>query len=989
MKYTIINTLSKLARSNMDLIYDSMKKNGITNKFMQAGILAVVAKETGFMLRPEVSYENTRNDRIRTIFSKFNSYSDKELDKLKKSPKDFFDNIYGGLYGNSPKEGYKYRGRGFNGVTFKAIYQNLKPFAGVDIVKDPDLLNDPKIAAPVLIGYYLQNLTKAILIQWDIKTDINGASNLADAVGAAYHVTAGNGLRSTIVATAIRVGTWQKVNDYGVEFYEWILKKDGSAPDPNAFKKSDSTQNTGSTGVASDGSSGSSDGTNGSDSEGGTSEDGSTKTAATPYISNILEAQIKPKQIKFNTPPQKDYKKEIANSLGNIPFLWYNSYQIAPKDIEFLQLNTIGNLPNIKVTFRDPLNLMKDKGFPLDDTKISIFINPRSNDLKPIHMDFKITNFTINNKVYNVTGILDAGKLYVKKFKSIPDSSSFNALKEIAKEIGLGFSSNIDDTDDKMTWINPGQRTVDFIENIVDSSYKSDEAYMVSYIDYYYNLTYVELEKELNRNIREELGIPNSGLEDILSLPNKDNSSLFLTNDFAMQNSNNYFVEHKIINNSTSVSIKEGYLTKVKFYDQLKKDFLIFDVDSISSQGDKIILKGAPQDEQFYKENVNLVYNGKLDSDNAHKNYNYSFVQNQRNITDLQKIGLELTMKTPNYNIYRFQKIFVFISNQAPTPAASHMNNRLSGEWLIIDILYRFDGNQYNQIVKLVKRELELSGDELKEEGEQKATNKDGKENTSNDKEDSTDGSSKKEDSGDDLSKPKESVALPTSVDAPSNNLDSTITRAVNSKLVSKVGSYYYIVDSTYGIAGKRLINVIADLQAHLRKNGYPDATVIKNGITRDLKAAATATDPARASGSLHGAGLAIDVGFKGGPSKYTNSGWIGPNITLKNGKKVKWESIYDNVNLASDPDFVKTVWNWVQQQRDLVWGAEWGNSNPSKGNIKGDGIKEFHHFELKTAVIESYWKPYFKDLKDYGFDYTKLYNTKQLGELYTRLLKT
>ena len=71
MKYTIINTLSKLARSNMDLIYDSMRKNGITNKFMQAGVLAVVAKETGFMLRPEVSYENTRNDRIRTIFSKF------------------------------------------------------------------------------------------------------------------------------------------------------------------------------------------------------------------------------------------------------------------------------------------------------------------------------------------------------------------------------------------------------------------------------------------------------------------------------------------------------------------------------------------------------------------------------------------------------------------------------------------------------------------------------------------------------------------------------------------------------------------------------------------------------------------------------------------------------------------------------------------------------------------------------------------------------
>ena len=42
---------------------------------------------------------------------------------------------------------------------------------------------------------------------------------------------------------------------------------------------------------------------------------------------------------------------------------------------------------------------------------------------------------------------------------------------------------------------------VDFIEEIVESSYKSDNAFMASYIDYYYNFNFVDIEKELERKI--------------------------------------------------------------------------------------------------------------------------------------------------------------------------------------------------------------------------------------------------------------------------------------------------------------------------------------------------------------------------------------------------------------------------------------------------------------------------------------------------------
>ena len=455
--------------------------------------------------------------------------------------------------------------------------------------------------------------------------------------------------------------------------------------------------------------------------------------------SNIINAfppTLKAKEIKFNLPPQKDQQKEIAESLGNFPFLWYNAYQIDYKDISYLRLSTSGNLPSIKIVFYDSLNKMKDEGFPLDDTKISIFLNPRSEQLKPIHMDFKITTFSVNEGTYIIGGLIDANNLYVKNFKSLHQMTSFEALKSLAQEVGLGFNTNIDNTDDKMTWINTGQRIYEFIDSIVETSYKSDETYLLSYIDYHYNLTYVDLEKELSRDIKEELGVANIGLEEISKIDDKEKvSRLYLTNDGSMQNTNSFFTDYKVINNSTSVSLREGYLTRVKFYDELKRDFLVFDVDSITSRGDKsIIMKGAPQDESFFNENVNLIYTGKLDVDNMHKNYHYSYIQNRRNVSELQKVAIEVSMKSPNYNLYKFQKIFVSISNQAPTPSQPQINARLTGEWSIIDISYTFDGNKYRQIIKLIKREMDLSPDELRNEADQSSKSGDTSgANTSND----------------------------------------------------------------------------------------------------------------------------------------------------------------------------------------------------------------------------------------------------------------
>ena len=107
-----------------ELLNIELQKQGITNPVVIQGILGVVGTESNFVPKSEIGYKNTSVQRIRQIFgSKVLKYTDAQLNTLKANDEAFFDIIYGGLYGNAPKgDGWKYRGRGYNGLTFKDNY---------------------------------------------------------------------------------------------------------------------------------------------------------------------------------------------------------------------------------------------------------------------------------------------------------------------------------------------------------------------------------------------------------------------------------------------------------------------------------------------------------------------------------------------------------------------------------------------------------------------------------------------------------------------------------------------------------------------------------------------------------------------------------------------------------------------------------------------------------------------------------------------------
>ena len=191
-----LDTLSQEQKDNIAIITDEAKKAGITNPMAIAGMLAIISKESSFVPKAERDYSNTSNARIRKVFGSRVPASDSELNALKANPKAFFDQIYGGRYGNASDEGFKYRGRGLNQITFKGNYETYKDLTGIDIVSNPEKLMDVRVAAKVAAQFAKRNIGK---LEEKGKLAVYNASNIndfkttRDSTLAMYHANAGTG----------------------------------------------------------------------------------------------------------------------------------------------------------------------------------------------------------------------------------------------------------------------------------------------------------------------------------------------------------------------------------------------------------------------------------------------------------------------------------------------------------------------------------------------------------------------------------------------------------------------------------------------------------------------------------------------------------------------------------------------------------------------------------------------------------------------------
>lgn len=191
-----VKTLSKQALSNIKVIASTCKARGINNPVSIAGILSIISKESGFIPKYEQGYSGTSVARIRKIFpTTFKNFTDKFIMDLRQDDVRFFNFLYGGRFGNSPLEGYRYRGAGLNQLTFKNNYKRAGELIGVDLVSDPDKVNEIENAAAVVVEFMkasFEKSPKTVLSRYGT-SDINGFNDLEISAKAFYNANAGFG----------------------------------------------------------------------------------------------------------------------------------------------------------------------------------------------------------------------------------------------------------------------------------------------------------------------------------------------------------------------------------------------------------------------------------------------------------------------------------------------------------------------------------------------------------------------------------------------------------------------------------------------------------------------------------------------------------------------------------------------------------------------------------------------------------------------------
>jgi predicted chitinase len=227
-----IDGLSQEAQKNAEIFVKRMNANGITNPISQAGFLAVISKESGFIPKSERDYSGTSASRIRKIFSsKMGGLSDNEINTLKADPKAFFDKIYGGRYHNGPDEGFKYRGRGLNQITFKSAYEKYGKLSGHDIVNNPDSLNEIGVASDVAIAFMKSRMSQPGNKVADYNsTGINDFKSVKDSTGAFYHANTGWG-KSTTGLKNETTGGYVKAHDRAPGLLDFAKKYTGQTID--------------------------------------------------------------------------------------------------------------------------------------------------------------------------------------------------------------------------------------------------------------------------------------------------------------------------------------------------------------------------------------------------------------------------------------------------------------------------------------------------------------------------------------------------------------------------------------------------------------------------------------------------------------------------------------------------------------------------------------------------------------------------------------
>lgn len=459
------------------------------------------------------------------------------------------------------------------------------------------------------------------------------------------------------------------------------------------------------------------------------------------------------------------------NTVGNdYPIIRINDMVLGKDDIQSMLISSRGFLPTIELSLKFTNTTLISKNMPKDGDMISVFVRTNTSAINYLRNDFIINHVdsNISSKSANNTVFL-RGELFIEGFTSNNNTfgiigTSKDVMKEIAKKFKMGFVYNdADDMDDLQNWLCCFSSPQVFIEDVTRHSWKNNMSFFKSWVDLYYNLCFVNVNKFLSsdENPEDEIDLTffssTVALNSLTSSNDKpDDAKPFLkvfSNFDSFKGSSFYISKWHPVNRSNSLS--SGYSNIIHSFthnqnvyienkDNCEDTLIVNPVYDTSKLDSYIILRGrAKYDENANPDNeqarvnysmqntyINHIWSGveyKMDKDensssnntwsgNVHHNYHNAAYQNEINDIELNKLYIEVVCDGLCLQVMRGERVPVFLKYNTPldkniSPDDPGFNRFYSGYYIVDSIEYKYNGkvktgySSFSTIMSLKRRE--------------------------------------------------------------------------------------------------------------------------------------------------------------------------------------------------------------------------------------------------------------------------------------------
>lgn len=432
----------------------------------------------------------------------------------------------------------------------------------------------------------------------------------------------------------------------------------------------------------------------------------------------------------FNSNFTQNYGQLVESTEGSTgadcPFVKIGGFALDGSTIMSMTLRQDSFLPTLTLTFQDQLGLFTGYSNPIFEPIVSIYVKAQHPRLKPLRGDYLITNiravpfYGSSEHAITLDCELYVPNLYNNVNRSYPQMSSLECMKRVAIELNLGFATNEESTNDKMTWINPNLSYFSFIrDEVTKRAYKNDNNFFTCFIDRYYILNFVNVERQMEQDTEFDqtyftndgpvVGGQVKGYDDVVENDiDPTFGEVILSNHPLMKNNANFIREFWPISNQGEVLKNDSFRRRVIWYDTKEQKVNSFFIEPLSNTRTMVgTVHQTPNLTDFKSMEVKKWMG--FDYGNAHTHNKFARVLNHHNSSEMNKNQICVRLHGFNSTITRATRVPVTLYDETYVNSIKkafedkietvtddrsfnyHPDEILSDIYYVKDIVYRYE----------------------------------------------------------------------------------------------------------------------------------------------------------------------------------------------------------------------------------------------------------------------------------------------------------